>query len=63
MDDYFAMGVEHIWLIDPVTREAWTATPTGYDTVVNGQFTASGTSVRVSLAEVFAELDDMQSQS
>ena len=61
VDDYLAMGVEHIWLIDPVTREAWTATPAGYDMLTTGEFTVPGTPIRISLAEVFAELDEMQS--
>jgi hypothetical protein len=57
------MGVQHIWLIDPVSREAWTATPTGYDQLTSGEFTVSGTPIRISLAEAFAELDEMQAQS
>jgi Uma2 family endonuclease len=40
VEDHFAMGVEHIWLIDPVTREAWTATPTGYDALQTVEFTS-----------------------
>jgi Uma2 family endonuclease len=60
VDDYFAMGVQHIWLIDPVSREAWTATPTGYDPLTSGEFSVPGTPIRISLAEVFAELDEMQ---
>ena len=63
VDDYFAMGVEHIWLIDPITREAWIANPTGYDKLTAGEFTVPGTPIRISLAEVFAELDDMQTPS
>jgi len=60
VDDYLAMGVKHIWLIDPVTREAWTASPTGYDALTSGEFTVPGTPIRISLPEVFAELDEMQ---
>lgn len=61
VDDYLAMGVEHIWLIDPVTREAWTATSTGYNPLLTGEFTVPGTPIRISLADIFAELDEMQS--
>lgn len=60
VEDYLAMGVEHVWLIDPVTREAWTATLTGYDALQTGEFTVPGTHIRISLTEVFAELDEMQ---
>ena len=60
VDDYFAMGVEHIWLIDPISRQAWVATASGYDAVANGEFRVPGTPIRVSLAEVFDELDAMQ---
>jgi Uma2 family endonuclease len=59
VDDYLAMGVEHIWLIDPVSREAWIATPAGYDPLLTGEFTVPGTPIRISLAETFATLDKM----
>ncbi len=58
--DYARMGVEHIWLIDPISRRAWIATADGSLTHVEAEFTVPGTPVLVSLAEVFAELDDMQ---
>lgn len=60
VEDYLKMGVEHIWLVDPVTREAWVATPTGYNPLLSGEFTVPGTPIRISLPEVFAELDEMQ---
>jgi Uma2 family endonuclease len=60
VDDYFAMGVEHIWLVDPVSREAWTATLTSYDLLLSGEFTIPGTPICISISEVFAELDEMQ---
>jgi Uma2 family endonuclease len=60
VDDYLAMGVEHIWLIDPVSREAWIATPIGYDNLTTGEFTVPGTPIRIVLAELFATLDKMQ---
>jgi len=63
VDDYFAMGVQHIWLIDPVSREAWTATPTGYDPLTSGEFSVPETPIRIVLTEAFAELDEMQTQS
>ncbi len=61
--DYIRMGVEHVWLIDPLSRHAWIATPDGSHTRVLEAFTIPGTSIRISLAEVFAELDDMLTQA
>jgi Uma2 family endonuclease len=61
IDDYARMGVEHIWLIDPNSRHAWVATADGSHTRVADAFTVPGTPIRISLAEVFAELDDMLS--
>jgi Uma2 family endonuclease len=29
LNDYFEMGVPHCWIVDPVTRRGWVATP-GY---------------------------------
>jgi len=60
--DYAHMGVEHIWLIDPISRNAWVATADGSQTHVETEFTVPGTPIRITLADVFAELDDMQSQ-
>ena len=62
VEDYARMGVEHIWIIDPIRRQAWGATADGSQTHVDAEFTVPGTPIRISLAEVFAELDDMQSQ-
>jgi Uma2 family endonuclease len=62
IDDYVRMGVEHIWLIDPLSRHAWVATSDGSHTGVPETFTVPGTPIRISLAEVFAELDDMLTQ-
>jgi Uma2 family endonuclease len=62
IDDYVRMGVEHIWLIDPISRHAWVATADGSHTRVTEAFSVPGTPIRISLAEVFAELDDMLTQ-
>jgi len=62
IEDYVRMGVEHIWLIDPISRHAWVATADGSHTRVTEAFSVPGTPIRISLAEVFAELDDMLTQ-
>lgn len=58
VDDCVSLGVEHIWVVDPVTRHAYTAGPTGFIEVRSGEFTVPGTPIRVALADLFAELDD-----
>lgn len=57
INDYQRMGVEHIWLIDPMTRDAWIALPDGSHQHVKAEFSVPGTPVRISLAEIFSELD------
>jgi Uma2 family endonuclease len=59
--DYSQMGVEHLWLIDPLSRHAWTISADGSQQRVMDAFSVPGTPIRIDLAEVFAELDDMQS--
>ncbi len=59
VEDYLRMGVEHIWLIDPISRETHIATPGGYEQVTSGELTVPGTPIRIVLAEVFATLDKM----
>jgi Uma2 family endonuclease len=62
IDDYARMGVQHIWLIDPISRHAWVATADGSHARVGEAFAVPGTPIRITLADVFAELDDMRSQ-
>jgi Uma2 family endonuclease len=62
VDDYIRMGVEHIWVIDPISRHAYIATSEGFRQPGSGEFTVPGTPIRIALAEVFAELDEMQTQ-
>ncbi|WP_213805230.1 Uma2 family endonuclease [Granulicella sp. dw_53] len=63
VDDYASMGVEHIWLVDPVSRHAYVATREGFQQPANQEFTVPGTPIRVPLSEIFAEFDEMQTQS
>ncbi|CAN5439501.1 hypothetical protein BH10ACI4_BH10ACI4_38700 [soil metagenome] len=56
------MGVGAIWVIDPYTRHAWVASTTGLQETPNGEFTMEGTPIRISLANVFAEFDEIQTQ-
>jgi Uma2 family endonuclease len=61
IDDYISMGVGAIWVIDPRTRHAWIASSSGLQEAL-GEFAIEGTPIRISLAEVFAEFDEMQAQ-
>ena len=58
VDDYSAMGVQNIWAIDPWKRHGYIATTRGFDQPQDGIFTVPGTPIRISLSEVFAELDE-----
>ena len=53
--DYRKMGVENIWLIDPGTRSGQASTANGWrDTL---EFEIAGTPARLSLVEIFRNLD------
>lgn len=57
--DYFRMGVAHVWMVDPLSRQAWVALPDGSLQHVDEALTVPGTPIRVELAALWAELDDM----
>ena len=59
-EDYARMGVENMWLIDPTSRHAWVVSADGSQQRVTDAFAVSGMPIRIDLAEVFAELDEMQ---
>ncbi len=55
--DYLAMGVENIWLIDPIYRAAFTYNATGLHEADPTQLTVPNTPIHVDLTETFASLD------
>jgi Uma2 family endonuclease len=59
--DYQHMGVEHVWIFDPFTHDVWIAQPDGTQQHVSDALTVPGTPICIDLAEVWAELDEMQS--
>jgi Uma2 family endonuclease len=63
IDDYILMGVQHIWLIDPITRNAWIATADRSHNHVEAELAVPGTPIHISLAQIFAELDDLLTQA
>jgi Uma2 family endonuclease len=52
IDDYLAMGVEYVWMIDPRTRRAWITTSESSKEAKDGILRA-GELVQVPLAELF----------
>ncbi len=42
VDDFLAMGVEHVWVFDPLGHVAWRATASGYE-VAEGELGIPGT--------------------
>ena len=59
VDDYVDMGVENIWILDPVRRKAWFANADGIHKLEADAFTVPGTPIRIPLAELNHELDDL----
>ena len=56
VNDHLAMGVPHVWVVDPATRSAWTVTPAeGWREEKSGVLRAANPGVEVPLAEIFAD--------
>ena len=58
LDDYLAMGVEHVWCFEPEAREVRRYTAEGFVKVTEPELAIAGTAVRINLAEVFSILDE-----
>lgn len=57
LEDYFALGVPNIWLIDPLRRCAYTYGPGGLLVADHASLAVPGTPIQVDLAPIFARLD------
>ena len=57
-DDYSTMGVKDIWVVDPWKRVGYYASPKGFTKTEDEVLKITGTQIEISLAEVFAELDE-----
>jgi len=55
--EYRLFGVENIWIIDPEPRIAYRYTGSALEEVLTGELIVPGTSIRVELRAMFAELD------
>ena len=58
IDDYLAMGVEQVWVVDPWRRVGYHAAAEGYAQPADGMLRVTGTQIAVSLAELFAAMDE-----
>lgn len=57
-DEYRAMGVEHVWIVDPWQRVGYIASARGFEHPADGVFSVAGSPIRLVLGELFAELDE-----
>ena len=60
VDDYFAMGVGNVWVVDPRRRRAYTADRTGGLEAAVDVLRIERTAIEARLSEVFSELDEME---
>jgi Uma2 family endonuclease len=58
VEDYASIGVKRTWVIDPWKRIGYHASVDGFIEPEDGILRVEGTQIQVSLAEVFAELDE-----
>ena len=58
IDDYLKFGVPYVWVINPRSRRAWIYTKAGVQEAKDGILRTENPALMVSLAEVFAGLDE-----
>jgi|SRR5579871_264899 len=58
IDDYLKFGVRYVWLVNSENRRAWVYTQAGNTEVKDGMLCTENPSLTVSLAEIFAGLDE-----
>ena len=63
VDDYFAMGVQAVWVVDPRRRRAFAAGSGGFLYPERDALIVEGTPVNVPVAEIFVELDELERES
>jgi Uma2 family endonuclease len=57
--EYLVFGIEHVWVIDPAARVGYRGTSDGLELARSGELAIPGTSIRIVLADLFAELDQV----
>jgi hypothetical protein len=63
VDDYFSMGVQAVWVVDPRRRRAYAAGSGGFLYPVRDSLVVDGTPLNVPVMEIFAELDELERES
>src|SRR5580698_3860854 len=58
IDDYLKFGVRYVWVMNPENRRVWVYTRAGCTEVLDGILRTENPSLTVSLAEIFAGLDE-----
>ena len=56
LDDFLQMGVEHLWIIDPAERTAYTYSAAGAVQAQGTHLIISGTPIYIDLSALFAAL-------
>jgi len=57
LDDYLAMGVPNIWVLDPPSRRSWSVTRQGHFEALDGILRTSDDRVILPVADLFLDLD------
>lgn len=57
LNDFLAMGVPNIWVIDPAERSAYIYAPTGLRLVEEPRLSIASTPIYLDLAEIFSALE------
>jgi len=57
VDEYLALGVQHIWAFDPSSRDAYLCDDSGFHKVSTAELSIPNTAIRIVLADVFSVLD------
>lgn len=63
VEDYLAMGIPAVWVVDPRRRRAYLATASGALEPALDALTVPGTPIHIPVAEVFAELDELEGKT
>ena len=53
LKEYLQMGVEYVWLVDPMTHEAWSYSDFGKLTVTDGVLRTANPDLEIALADLF----------
>ena len=63
VEDYLAMSVPTVWVVDPRRRRAYAALSSGALEPAPTELTVPNTEIRIPVPDIFAELDELEAQS